>query len=97
MGMALLKYYEDEGFTLLVEQVEDKLYIHCSVHKYKLSVIKKIYSVFNTLKVEIKQLGINMLCAVTENEKFAHMFGGVTINSVNFGNKEYKVIEWDLK
>lgn len=92
-----LKYYEDEGFTFLIQQFDERLVLHCEVHKWKPSVLKRLYEVFNTLRSEARNLGIMSLIAITKNTKFTSMFNGVEIQTLSVKGEEFKVVEWDLK
>ena len=95
--MGTLKYYEDEGFTFLIQQFNDRLVMHCEVHTWKLSVLKKIYEVFHTLQMEARALGIMSLVAITQNSRFTSLFNGVEVETIVVQDKEFKVIKWDLK
>lgn len=94
---ATLKYYEDEGFTLLIQQFGDKLLVHCDVRIWKPSVLKTIYRVFNTLCEEAKSMGIGSLAAITQNVRFTSLFNGKETESIYVSGKEFKVVQWDLK
>ena len=90
-------YYRDEDFSLEFEKFGGDLLIHCEVTKFSISVAKQGILVFGMMLNEAMAGGFERVFTVTPNPKFARMFGGTTVNTVNYLGKEYEVIEWDLK
>ena len=90
-------YYRDENFSLEFEKFEGDLLIHCDVTKFTPSAVKQGILVFGMMLNEARAGGFERVFTVTPNPKFAKMFGGVSVNTVNYLGKEYEVIEWDLK
>lgn len=90
-------YYRDGDFTLRLNYLYDFILLHCIVTNWNKSTLRKIYSVFHTLKEESKSKGYRRLMTVTPNPKFAKLFGGETVGQTNYENKYYEVVEWVLK
>lgn len=70
--------------------------MHCEVVNWKPSVLKKMYSVFNYMKDELKENEILFMYAITPNPKFAYLFGGEFSGIVKSDGKDYEVVKWDL-
>ena len=90
-------YYRDENILLDYELVDGDVLIHSLVKRFSLSVFKTAVGVFANFLNECQEAGLKRAYTVTPNPKFAKMFGGVSVNSFEFLDKEYEVIEWDLK
>lgn len=90
-------YYRDENISLDYELEEGAVLIHSLCKKFTLSVYKTSIDVFANFLNECHSAGLQKAYTVTPNPKFAKMFGGVSVNSFQFLNKEYEVIEWDLE
>lgn len=90
-------YYKDDNFLFKFEKYEDVVFIHCECVKWSVSVLKQMYSVFNTFTNELKQNGMYKVLTITPNPKFAKLFNGETVGTLSHEGKEYEVIKWELK
>ena len=97
MEIQTFKGYECADFSLRLESVDnDDLYMHVEAKRWTPSVLKEMYRVFAGVCMEAQGLGYKRMCTVTPNPKFASLFGLREINSLDYGNKHYKVMVWDL-
>lgn len=92
-----LRYVDNEQFLVDLEFFDGVVFIHCLVHSWNLSTLKKMYSYFKELKQELSSIGIQKIVTVTPNPKFAKLFGGNTVNKIDYLGAEYEVITWELK
>lgn len=90
-------YYRDENFSLEFEWFGGDILLHCTVNKFSVEIVKQGYIVFGMMLNECKDAGVNRVFTVTPNPKFSRMFGGVKVNELEYLEKKYEVIEWDLK
>lgn len=89
-------YYEDEDFCLEYQKSGDVVNLHCVVHNWNFSSLKRGYVVFGKMMNEFSQQGITSMITVTPNPKFAKLFGGTTVETIEQDNKKYEVIVWEL-
>jgi hypothetical protein len=92
------KVYEDEDFSVVLEEWSSILFLHCYVDNYSKSVKKKMLDIFEELKQACFYNGWEELYSYTPNGKFARMLPGAEkIDSFKQGDVEYEVFEWVLK
>jgi len=84
--------FENEDFVLEGQEHEGALLLHCRVIDWKLSTLKKMYSVFADVVSKNDKV-----MTITPNPKFAKLFGGRVIKTFEEGGVEYEVILWDTK
>lgn len=87
-------FYEDENFILQWEEWENRLLVHCEVHRWTPSVLKHGYKKFVEIHQYSKDWGYEYMFTVSPNPKFVKLFGGEVVGKVQFDNKEYEVIVW---
>ncbi len=88
-------YYKDDDFILELQWHEGQIFLHCEVSNWKLSSLKRMYSVFKSLLTEVKNLEVDRLITITPNPKFAKLFGGTVISDFEYENTNYEVIIWE--
>lgn len=90
--------YEDEDFSVVLEERCSILFLHCYVDNYSKSVKKKMLDVFEELKQAAFYNGWGELYSYTPNGKFARLLPGAEkIDSFEEGGTEYEVFEWVLQ
>lgn len=90
-------YYSDADFKFEIQQIGNEIALHCEVYNWKPSILRRGYSVLNTLIKESTEKDISKLFTITPNPKFAKLLGGKSIAELHHNGKEYKVVIWDLK
>lgn len=90
-------FYQDEDGTLEYEMYDGACLLHSTITNWNLSVFKKCLRVMNTLLHTMKMIGVEQVMAVTPNSEFAKLFGGRALSTLEYENKKYEVILWDLK
>lgn len=90
-------YYKDEDASFEFEKLDGLIILHCEVYKWKISVLRKAYSVFGKFCNEALAGGVEKIATVTPNPKFAKLFGGTSVAVIEHENKIYEVIIWDLR
>jgi hypothetical protein len=90
-------YYTDSTFTVEYEQVEDIVNLHVNATQFSPSILKRMYTKFVEMEEFFKQQGIVRMMTITPNPKFCKLFGGTTLGTIVYENKEHEVIIWELK
>lgn len=95
--MSKCVFYSDNDFVLEYEILSDTALVHCIVNVWKISVLKKLYVVVANFADFMEYNGINRVATVTPNPKFAQLFNGRIVESLQVNGQEFKGIIWDLK
>ena len=90
-------FFEDADGILEYEMYDGCCILHSQIYSWKLSVFKKCLRVLNTLLNTMRMMGIQYVVAITPNPEFAKLFGGHYISTMEYEDKEYEGIIWDLK
>ena len=90
-------FYSDEDGNLEYEMYNGACILHSNIVNWNLSVFKKCLRVMNTLLHTMKMLGVEQVMAITPNPEFSKLFGGRSLSTLEYHNKVYEVIIWDLK
>lgn len=91
-------YYEDEDFRLEYAEMYDEVFLHCIVHNWKLSSLKRGYRIFGQFLNEMTEKAIPRVVTVTPNPKFAQLLGGQFVQMATDDKGEsYEVYQWVLK
>ena len=90
-------YYKDDDVHFEIERCGGEIFIHCTVTKWSLSVLRRAYHIFSQFIIDSQNKGFKRIITLSPNPRFAKLFGGSTIYSLIQNNIEYEVIEWDLK
>lgn len=94
MGIVTRKtYYKDGDFFLDYELIGEEVVVHCEIFNVKPSVLKRMFSIFNSFCEECKGSNVNTIIGAPRSPKLARIFNGEYIGMVN----EYEVFKWDLK
>ena len=86
-------YYKDGDFFLDYELIGEEAVVHCEIYNVKPSVLRRMFSVFNSFCNECREKNINTVIGAPKSPKLAQIFNGEYIGMVN----EYKVFKWELK
>lgn len=89
--------YEDSNFKFEIELVGDMAGLHCVVTHWSPSVLKHMYKVFVETQNLLADNGFKRMVTISPNPKFAKLFGGDTIESLDKDGIRYEVIVWELK
>lgn len=73
--------YEDDNFSLTMEESDDVVLIHCSVMKWGMSVARKVKDVFFAF-LESEQREVYAWCPDIKVFKFATMYGFRYVDTV---------------
>lgn len=91
------KGFKNADFNVKLESADsDDLYMHCEVHNWNPKSLRGMYKVFAEISLEASDIGFKRLCTITPNPKFAMLFGFNEVGSLTYGDKEYKVMTWEL-
>ena len=95
-------FYKDDDFVIETEEYEDAvlgrvLLLHCTVSYWKLSALRRGYSVFADLQDWAEDNKYECLMTVTPNPRFAKLMGGTTLRYLHHDNENYEVIVWELR
>jgi hypothetical protein len=90
-------FYEDESVIFEYEKQEKTVGLHCRVIKWNPQVLRKCYEVFGSFLEICSRTGVERVMSISPNPKFCSLFGAYEESSFVLGNKEYKVMVWDLK
>lgn len=90
-------FFENDDYTLEIEKIEKSIGLHCIVRKWTLSSLRHGYSKLGELMNKYSQEGYLHMFTITPNPQFAKLFGGETKYKLNYYDKEYEVVVWDLK
>lgn len=90
-------YYKDDNISLEFEYFGEDILIHSNVTKFTHTILKDAIVVFSMFLNECADGGYKRVFTVTPNPKYAKIFGGRKVNTLSYLNKEYEVIEWDLR
>lgn len=89
-------YYQDEDILFEYEVAEGCILLHCIMHSWKPSILRRGYSIFAKFKQDCKDVGISTFRTLSPNPKFAHVFGGKTLTSFAYNGIEYEEVVWEL-
>ena len=94
-----LVFHKDSDFLVEYQLYGEHVILHCTVDRFKLSVLKKMYEVFALMKKEFGEKGFKYMTTITPNVKFCELFNGVADEHTKmiYENKEYEVVRWVLK
>lgn len=87
--------YQDDALTFYLEPNNDVVHVHCYVDDWKLSVMKRIYSLTSEILSFAKKEGFKYVVTVTPNPKFAKLFGGEVIDEIVINGIQHEVIVWE--
>ena len=90
-------YFKNDDFNIEYQIYLDSIFIHAEVVNWNPRVAKKGYIVFTKMQKEFKNKGYNQFISISPNPEFCKMYGGTSIQKINYENKEYEVMVWDLK
>lgn len=91
--------YEDDNFSIHIEQVEGLLFAHCDVFEASKSVLKLIREKFFIMLDAIVEAGHDLLFIQTPNERFVKFLKVPyeVIEEVEVGGQNMKVIVCPLQ
>ena len=87
---------DTDDFYITVQPVNDVAHIHILVYRWAPSVLKTLYSVFNEMKVALKNKGYVYMATISPNPKFAKLFGGEVIEEKVIDDVYHEAIVWGL-
>lgn len=90
-------FYEDRNIMVQIEEAQGVIFVHCYIEGWKLSVARKLFSVFRTLEEVLRQQGVKRVFTASSNFKFVEFLGLKRIDTV----EDYKdgimgVYVWEL-
>ena len=89
-------FYADQDASFEYEVSGSEVLVHCEMHRWTPSVIRKGYMVLGDFMNTMRKQGLQTMVTVTPNPKFARLFGGKSIAQTSYEGKEYEVVVWDL-
>jgi len=93
-----LLFYYDPDFQVEFEPFDDTTAnLHVTARNFSSSVLKRMYLVYAALEDYLGTHGYKKMITITPNPKFCKLFGGTTINTIQYNGKEHEVIEWVLR
>lgn len=87
--MEHITYFEDDCFSFIYTKVNNTLFLHCYVSKWKLSVLKNMISILGRFLNEFSNMKI---VSITPNPKCCEMLGGKIVEELDNG---LKVAIWE--
>ena len=90
MVTVMFKYFESEDYTLHYEVYRGVALVHCEVERWSHNVYKDILGTFCDLKIKLKGQGVDQVRTLTQNPKFAELFGFEYKFCVTTEGKEYE-------
>lgn len=86
-------FYKDEHFFLDYELIGEEVVIHCEANKISPSILRRMFSVFNTFKKVCEESRIKTIIGAPRSPKLAHVFNGEYLCTID----EHEVFKWELK
>lgn len=90
-------FYSDDDAVFEYEEDGTRLALHCEVFNWSPSVLRKSYRVLGDFMNKKRKEGFEKMLTITPNPKFAKLFGGTSIGTIEHDGKEYEVVVWDLQ
>ena len=90
-------YFKNNDFKLEYQVYLDSVFIHTEVINWNPRSAREGYIVFAKMQKEFKNEGCSRFISISPNPEFCKMYGGYSLQKINYENKEYEVMVWDLK
>lgn len=90
-------FYSDEDVKFEYEEDGNTLGLHCEVTNWSVSILKRSYRVLGDFMNLKRKEGFDRMITITPNLKFAQIFGGTSMGTVEHDGEEYEVVVWELK
>lgn len=89
-------YFKDSDFQIEYQLYDKIVCIHAIVNQWNPRVARKGYVVFTRMQEEYKNKGFERFVSISPNPAFCKMYCGDSIQKINYENKEYEVVVWEL-
>lgn len=97
-GVNRWTWYEDEDYTVTLEESEGLLFVHIEVYNFSKDIFLRIKQSWWELLFQCYLYGYEFLHTYTKNKKFADKMGtNELLTTLNFNGSEYSLVRWDLR
>lgn len=91
-------YRDTEDYVVRLEENQNILFVHIEMKNMSTKVMKELLSEFEVFKKNVAKAGYEYLHSYSATPKFYSMFKGYEdIGGMEWDDKEYRVLRWELK
>ena len=91
--MSRVEFSSTKDYLIEVQEIQGQFHVHCIVHNWNKSVLKKLYQELHFVKLMAKNMGHDKMYSVSPNPKFCELLCGRSIGTQD----GYEVMVWDLR
>lgn len=96
MEVSRFNVVDDPDYTVDLEEVEGKLFVHIEVHEFNKNVYKRIIESSFDMEEALIEQGYETVYALTKNKCFTEKLGLSFIDDVEDDSGTYGVYVWEL-
>lgn len=96
MEVSRFNVVDDPDYTVDLQEVEGKLFVHITVHEFNKNVYKRIIESSFDIEEALQQYGYTEVYAVTKSKSFAEKMGLHFIDDIYNEDDTYGVYVWEL-